>query len=1158
MEMAEKLKQIFVGKNKLAHTKQEISGEFVDLDRHTYYKISNYDQMPPFFMTLLSHSDHWCFISSLGSLSAGRKNPNQALFPYYTVDKIHDAADHTGSKTVIMIHTDTKSILWEPFSDQYAGAYQMQRNLYKNDLGNQLIFEEINLDLKITFRYQWKLSEQFGFVKKSEVINHSDEKLEIEVVDGVQNIMPYGVDRQLQQTYSNLTDAYKKNEKVAGSSIGLFMLSAIIVDRAEPSEALKTNLVWSIGLNNAKYLLSANQIDAFTKGEELKDEKDIRGTRGAYFVNATIHLQPNESKHWSIIADINQDAGQVAKLKSRLLSNELSYELVEEDIAASSRLLRELLAKSDAIQLTEDHLSCNRHLSNVQFNVMRGGLPEANFEFDKSDVVYTWKRTNSQIFLDHQDFINELPDSINQSTLRTLVTETNDAQLLRLYYEYLPFSFSRRHGDPSRPWNMFSIDVKKADGTRNLSYEGNWRDIFQNWEALCLSFPEYAISIITKFVNATTADGYNPYRITKEGIDWEVLEPDNPWSNIGYWGDHQLIYLLRLLELSFDHHPDETLELLTSSHFCYANVPYRIKTYDQILVNPVDTIVFDHNLEGEIQNKVNEIGSDGKLICAPDGQVHLVNFTEKILVTLLTKVSNLVPEGGIWLNTQRPEWNDANNALVGNGVSMVTMYQLRQFVVFASKLFRAAQHDEVVIADEVFEFYQALKNVLEANTSILSGKVSDERRKTVVDGLGQAGSNYRQKIYDRGFSKKQQPLTFSSLNEFLDCLLNYVDHSIEANKRSDQLYHSYNLIQIGAITIGIKPLSEMLEGQVNILSSGKLSPKNTVQLLDQLKKSALYRSDQNSYILYPNKDLARFEEKNIIPEAAVKSSVLLTRMLADGQSDLVYQDVNGNYHFNGNFRNSGDLEEALISLRKERYSELVESESSQLKDLFESVFDHESFTGRSGTFFGYEGLGSIYWHMVSKLVLAVNECYFRAIEEGADEVTLGKLVEHYYEIRAGIGLNKTPEEYGAFPTDPYSHTPANGGAKQPGMTGQVKEDILARFGELGVAIANGSITFNGSLLRQSEFLTKTSDFVYYDLSNTQQTIKVAAGSLAFTYGQTPIIYTNSEDNTIHVTLKSGEVLKMPGHQLNTTWSQSIFQRKFEIYKIEVFLKARLA
>ena len=62
-----------------------------------------------------------------------------------------------------------------------------------------------------------------------------------------------------------------------------------------------------------------------------------------------------------------------------------------------------------------------------------------------------------------------------------------------------------------------------------MAYEGNWRDIFQNWEAARgLSHPGWVDHFILKFVNATTLDGFNPYRITREGIDWEVPEPDNP------------------------------------------------------------------------------------------------------------------------------------------------------------------------------------------------------------------------------------------------------------------------------------------------------------------------------------------------------------------------------------------------------------------------------------------------------------------------------------------------------------------------------------------------------------------------------------------------------------------------------------------------------
>ena len=74
-------------------------------------------------------------------------------------------------------------------------------------------------------------------------------------------------------------------------------------------------------------------------------------------------------------------------------------------------------------------------------------------------------------------------------------------------------------------------------------------------------------------------------------------------------------------------------------------------------------------------------------------------------------------------------------------------------------------------------------------------------------------------------------------------------------------------------------------------------------------------------------------------------------------------------------------------------------------------------------------------------------------------------------MRGGLGFNKTPVEYGAFPADPYSHTPKHAGAQQPGMTGQVKEEILTRFGELGLRVSDGTVRFEPSLLRPSEFNT---------------------------------------------------------------------------------------
>ena len=157
-------------------------------------------------------------------------------------------------------------------------------------------------------------------------------------------------------------------------------------------------------------------------------------------------------------------------------------------------------------------------------------------------------------------------------------------------------------------------ETKNEDGSPKLNYQGNWRDIFQNWEALSLSFPEFIEGMICKFVNASTADGYNPYRITREGIDWECPEPNDPWAYIGYWGDHQIIYLQKFLELSEKYHPAKLDELLHRDIFAYANVPYRIKPYRQMVQNPQDTILFDHVLNAEINRRVKKIGADARLL----------------------------------------------------------------------------------------------------------------------------------------------------------------------------------------------------------------------------------------------------------------------------------------------------------------------------------------------------------------------------------------------------------------------------------------------------------------------------------------------------------------------------------------------------------------
>ena len=975
--------------------------------------------MQPFFISLASDTDLWMYLSSTGGLTAGRRSPEEALFPYYTDDKITESYEFTGPKTVIKVKGEpflvNGELLWKPFSSQQQDVFVLSRKIAKSTVGNQIVFCEENHTLKLRFSYIWAPAGKHGWVRRATLENLGNRATEVSIDDRLQNVLPAGVERKTQNEFSTLVDGYKKTELVPGTSLALFRMEAILVDRAEPSESLTCNTVYGLGLPGAKY-----------------DKTPSKGVRGAFVAETSLCLPAHSSQTWYNVLDVNKDAVAVHELM-HFITQPDAIEVIEAAMRESTETLKRIVARNDGVQQTGDEANDARHFANVLFNTMRGGYY----------LTYPPKKGEGE--------------------------------------EDLPLTFGRRHGDPSRPWNLFSIRVQDEKGNPVVAYQGNWRDIFQNWEALSLSYPLYINHIIAKFLNSSTADGYNPYRISNEGIDYEVIEPENPWSNIGYWGDHQIIYLLKLLEISYNHRPQELQALLNERKYSFANVPYRLKSYAAIVADPKNSIWFDDEEHKRIQALIPTRGAEAKMLLDDNMQVRLTTMADKLLITLLTKLSNFVPKAGIWMNTLRPEWNDANNALVGYGASMVTLCYMCRYVAFLQKLIQ----EDVTIGVETLNFLRSIRRAYPNGNT-----------KQFLDIVGTAGETYREKVY-AGLSGKTEVLEKEELQEFLDATLRKIDESIRANKRADGLYEAYNLIKFteNESDIEISHLYPMLEGQVAVLSSGLLSGEEVADLLDAMRHSDLYREDQRSYMLYPNRRRKTFLEMNNLPEAAKELPVVQKYL-----GSILKQDCDGGIHFDAKYRNANALPE-------------------ELKDLYEQVFNHHAFTGRSGTFYKYEGLGCIYWHMVSKLLLAVGENIQREAEENPSPQgkVLDRLVSHYFAIREGIGSHKNPAEYGAFPFDPYSHTPSMAGVQQPGMTGQVKEDIISRFFELGVSVHDGQITFCPTMLKDTDFVN---------------------GELRFTYCGTEIIYsrkskvesrktfTLTKEQSAHLFARDGEIKQL--------------------------------
>ncbi|MCP4305377.1 MAG: hypothetical protein GY788_10965 [bacterium] len=1132
-----------------------VTGQLADLDGVEMYRIGGFDRMSPFLMSIVSNSDHWMYVSSGGGLAAGRVEPERSLFPYETDDRLYRAGGSTGPFTLLRLVHDGSVVIWEPFAAT-AAVTAVTRNIYKSLLGDTVVFEETRDDLGLTFRYKWRTSAEYGFVRTSTLIrSQPTAPTSIEVLDGLLNVMPANVPLGLQQERSTLVEAYRRNELDPSTTMAIYSLESRIHDRAEPAESLHANIVFSIGLPDSQVMLTNDAVVAFRKGQTLNGERLAKGTRSNYLINSTIEFREDSPKSWLIVADVHQTQRQVQSRRAELLDgSDLTREVVA-DVDQGSMRLRDLIATADGEQCTDDRIATTHHLANTLFNCMRGGVFVSNGAVPIADLARFIGDRNHGVYRVHRSWLESLGERIGRRDLISQAAERNDPDLERLCHEYLPLTFSRRHGDPSRPWNTFAINVQDDDGNQILDYQGNWRDIFQNWEALCFSFPDYLTSVVAKFVNASTVDGFNPYRITGDGIDWEVPDPDDPWGNIGYWGDHQIVYLLRLLENLHSFDANALLSMVNRQVFSYADVPYRLRPYEAILGDSKNTIDFDRDRARELDDRTATIGSDGKLLTDDHGNVLHVTLAEKLLVPALAKLGNLVVDGGIWMNTQRPEWNDANNALVGYGTSMVTLAYLRRYLAFCEGLFDSFAGTDLAISAEVVTWLEQTLVALETHRNCLEQPTVDEStRKELLDLLGAAYSEYRARVYERGLSGRAT-VGADTVMDFCRVARNYADHSIRANRQESGLYHSYNLVNglDEDRKMSIDHLPVMLEGQVAAMSSGLATSHDVLAIVDALYESPLYRPDQNSFMLYPARMLPSFLDRNTLPAGDVEANPLLAALVDVNATTLIERDALGVYRFAPTIPDLASLGDVLEHLGAQpAWADLVELHRGLVEELFEDVFHHKRFTGRSGSMYKFEGLGSIYWHMVTKLLLAVQEAFWQARTAGESADLQVGLAEAYYRVRSGLSSEKSPAEYGAFPTDPYSHSPAHMGAQQPGMTGQVKEEILTRWGELGVRIEAGTVRFDPVLLRRREFLTQPRGWTFCDVVGRSQTLEVPSDALAFTYCQIPIIYRfGGGEGTALVKRRGGSVSTFSGMTLDRSTSGAVFERGGEIESIEV-------
>ena len=436
-------------------------------------------------------------------------------------------------------------------------------------------------------------------------------------------------------------------------------------------------------------------------------------------------------------------------------------------------------------------------------------------------------------------------------------------------------------------------------------------------------------------------DGYNPYRITRDGIDWEVDGPGRSVDHIGYWGDHQIIYLLKFLERPRQFHPARLARAAaparsSATRTCpIGSGPSRRSSRTR---REPWTSTTRSRLES--RDRVAATGADGKLVSSRGGDVYQVNLLEKLLVPLLAKLGNLVPDGGhlaehpatgVERREQRP---GRPRRLDGHAVLHASVRSLPAAI--AGRRNREPSNCRQKSASGW--------PTPPPRSPIFARSWGTARSTRTGDGnrcgnwaWRRAATGCRCTAIIRFSGKVERPL--GQVTDLLADTLAAIDHSIRSNRREDGTYNAYNLLDVKEGEVGVDSLYLMLEGQVAALSSGAVAPQAAAALVETLFGSDIYRADQRSFMLYPDRPLPGLLEKNRIPADRVEALALLRRMIAANDDRIIARDAGGCYRFNADFTNVGDLDARLDHLSRV-YGEDIEASREQLHALYESVFRH--------------------------------------------------------------------------------------------------------------------------------------------------------------------------------------------------------------------------
>jgi len=838
-------------------------------DSNHCFVVDQYNDSAPFASFLpgiagVTGIPAWVFYVNRGQAIAsfGLRNKDGAFLEFYPADKAYQLTASRGFRTFLKVSDGANTFTHEPF--QRGAGEGVRQRLYVSP--HEVGVEEIHPRLGLAIRADmFTLPEAAlaGLVRRVTVKNTGQTGKTVEIVDGLPQVLPFGLNQWCVKFMSRTVEAYMVVEGVEEDS-PYFRLKVLPDDTplVEPVVAGNFFVGFVNGRRN-RVLVDAEKIfglagdfsrpERFFSSEPLDFDHQVAGNRTpSAFQALTLELAPGEAQAF--------------------------YGLYGH--AKSWQALQAFLSSAVDDEYFEAKRGHNRRLVE--------GITRRAFTATANPLFGAYAR---QCYLDNGmrgGFSTEVPGG---------------------KHLYL---FGRKHGDLERDYNDFLLqDSPYSEGN------GDFRDVLQNRRMDIFFDPAQAAKNIHYFFNLIQADGYNPVLLSNtrfiveasafshytgqfpglEGVLskpfkyaelWQVLrakskspltplfqrgEQDESFSELalinpaediegiitdilqdarevedvefdrGYWSDHWT-YLVDLLESYAAIYPDRIGWSFHENRYTFYEPTHFVRPRSKkYIVTPKGVRQSGALQESKEKRTLIESRSEEKYHArdqAGTGKVVVTTLLGKVLTLVVNKLASLDPYGvGIEMEADRPGWCDALNGLPGLlGSSVNETIELKRLVDFTLSHL-AGVEGSIALPSELAQFLAGLENLLHSEKLTAYGYWQDSHA------LKEA---YREQVF-MGFLGTQSDQSFAALGQFLKIVSLFLDAAIARARTNKGIItyfrydaHEYwewkNEDHVEVTSFNQTQLPMFLEGFVHALRIA--SPEEARKLYQVVCDSELY------------------------------------------------------------------------------------------------------------------------------------------------------------------------------------------------------------------------------------------------------------------------------------------------------------------------------